>query len=112
VIAVCGEALMDLVDDQTQPAHPGGGPFNTARALARLGVPTAFVGRLSNVCAYCALMRAFLLMVDVTRKGQTVEIGDTLSSEKRQPEELVRLAREAERLYQREILPNVRSLAA
>jgi fructokinase len=27
---------------------PGGGPFNTARALARLGVPTAFLGRLSN----------------------------------------------------------------
>jgi hypothetical protein len=57
-------------------------------------------------------MRAFLLMVDVTRKGQTVENGDTLSSEERQPEELVRLAREAERFYQREILPNVRSLAA
>jgi hypothetical protein len=57
-------------------------------------------------------MRAFLLMVGVTRKGQTVEIGYTLSSEERQPEELVRLAREAERFYQREILPNVRSLAA
>jgi len=26
----------------------GGGPFNTARALARLGVPTAFLGRLSG----------------------------------------------------------------
>jgi G6PDH family F420-dependent oxidoreductase len=35
-------------------------------------------------------------MVDVTRKGQTVEIGYTLSSEERQPEELVGLAREAE----------------
>ncbi len=28
--------------------YPGGGPFNTSRALARLGVPTAFVGRLSE----------------------------------------------------------------
>jgi hypothetical protein len=108
-------------------------------------------------------------MVDATRKGQTGEIGYTLSSEERQPEELVGLAREAEnagfayalisdhyhpwtdkqgispfvwsilagiaefvkagfdhvrvhqvgpdkagftRFYQREILPNVRSLAA
>ena len=34
--------------DGTQQAAPGGGPFNTARALARLGVPTAFLGRLSD----------------------------------------------------------------
>ncbi|HEV2013306.1 MAG TPA: carbohydrate kinase [Candidatus Dormibacteraeota bacterium] len=27
---------------------PGGGPFNAARALARLGVPTQFLGRLST----------------------------------------------------------------
>ncbi len=47
---VCGEALIDLVaeaDGRLRPA-PGGGPFNTARALARLGVPTAFLGRLST----------------------------------------------------------------
>ncbi len=31
-----------------QTAHAGGAPFNTARALGRLGVPAAFVGRLSN----------------------------------------------------------------
>src|SRR5690348_17036203 len=34
--------------DGTQRAAPGGGPFNTARALARLGVPTAFLGHLST----------------------------------------------------------------
>jgi len=34
--------------DDTQQAAPGGGPFNTARALARIGVPTAFLGRLSD----------------------------------------------------------------
>ena len=45
MIVVCGEALMDMIG---QSAHPGGGPFNTARALARLGVPTAFLGRLST----------------------------------------------------------------
>src|ERR1700730_7305252 len=34
--------------DGTQRPTPGGGPFNTARALARLGVPTSFLGRLST----------------------------------------------------------------
>jgi fructokinase len=50
LIVVGGEALIDMIDngDGTQHATPGGGPFNTARALARLGVPTAFLGRLSN----------------------------------------------------------------
>jgi fructokinase len=46
VIVVCGEALMDVISkpDGTQEATPGGGPFNTARALARLGVPAASLG--------------------------------------------------------------------
>jgi fructokinase len=50
VIVVCGEALMDMIPngDGTRRATPGGGPFNTARALARLGVPTAFLGHLSD----------------------------------------------------------------
>jgi fructokinase len=50
VIVVCGEALIDMISngDGTQLAALGGGPFNTARALARLGVPTAFLGRLSD----------------------------------------------------------------
>jgi len=50
VIVVCGEALIDVIHngDGTQRAAPGGGPFNTARALARLGVPTAFLGHLSD----------------------------------------------------------------
>lgn len=49
MIVVGGEALIDVIqDDGTQRSAPGGGPFNTARALARLGVPTAFLGRLSD----------------------------------------------------------------
>jgi len=50
VIVVGGEALIDMISngDGSQQAAPGGGPFNTARALARLGVPTAFLGRLSD----------------------------------------------------------------
>ncbi len=50
MIVVCGEALIDVIHNGggTQRTAPGGGPFNTARALARLGVPTAFLGHLSN----------------------------------------------------------------
>jgi fructokinase len=48
VIAVAGEALIDLVErDGTVHPLPGGGPFNTAFALGRLLVPAAFLGRLS-----------------------------------------------------------------
>lgn len=49
MIVVCGEALVDLVVRDGSPIpSPGGGPFNTARALARLDVPTAFLGHFSN----------------------------------------------------------------
>lgn len=50
MIVVCGEALIDMIPngDGTRRAAPGGGPFNTARALARLGVPTSFLGHLSD----------------------------------------------------------------
>jgi fructokinase len=50
VIVVGGEALIDLLvlpDDQVR-ATPGGGPYNTARTIARLGVDVAFLGRLST----------------------------------------------------------------
>jgi fructokinase len=50
VIVVGGEALYDLVarDDGAIEAHPGGGPFNTARTIGRLEQPVAFLGRLSK----------------------------------------------------------------
>jgi fructokinase len=50
VILVCGEALMDVLVMPGGGRHPvpGGGPFNTARALARLGIAAAFLGRLSE----------------------------------------------------------------
>jgi fructokinase len=50
VILVAGEALYDLVaqDDGALAAHPGGGPFNTARTIARLEQPVAYLGRLSS----------------------------------------------------------------
>lgn len=44
MIVSCGEALVDLVPE----AVPGGGPMNVAIAAARLGAPSAFVGRVST----------------------------------------------------------------
>lgn len=50
MIAVIGEALIDLVIDQhgRLGAQAGGGPFNTARTIGRLGLASAFLGRLSR----------------------------------------------------------------
>jgi fructokinase len=49
---VCGEALIDLIPvepgSEQRNAIPGGGPANTAHALARLGIPTEFIGGLSD----------------------------------------------------------------
>jgi fructokinase len=49
-ILVAGEALYDLVAGASGEltGHAGGGPFNTARAIGRLGRPVAFLGRLSS----------------------------------------------------------------
>jgi fructokinase len=50
VILVGGEALFDVVaqDSEDLKAHPGGGPFNAARTVARLEQPVAYLGRLST----------------------------------------------------------------
>jgi fructokinase len=49
VIVIGGEALVDLVDDGGGPRSvAGGGPFNTAIAFGRLGVPVGFLGTLSR----------------------------------------------------------------
>jgi fructokinase len=56
VIVIGGEALVDLVPDPSTadgelgPLHPrlGGGPYNVAIALGRLGAPAAFYARLST----------------------------------------------------------------
>ncbi|MGC5531301.1 carbohydrate kinase family protein [Streptomyces sp. SR-10] len=55
-ITVLGECVADIFEDPAQSgpdglslqAMPGGGPANTAVALARLGTPTRFLGRFSN----------------------------------------------------------------
>jgi fructokinase len=50
MIVVAGEALVDLVPDRSGGlrVHYGGGPFNTARWLARLGQPVSFLGTISD----------------------------------------------------------------
>ena len=50
LVLVAGEALYDIVvrDDDALRAHPGGGPFNTARTIARLDQPVAYLGRMSS----------------------------------------------------------------
>lgn len=60
MIVVGGEALVDLVEDgdRLRPV-PGGGPFNTAIALGRLGSPVAFLGTLSYD-AYGSLLAGLL----------------------------------------------------
>lgn len=55
-LVVCGEALIDLIPREVSAgssetvwrALSGGGPMNTAVALARLGVQTHFLGRFGN----------------------------------------------------------------
>ncbi|RII20542.1 2-dehydro-3-deoxygluconokinase [Streptomyces sp. YIM 130001] len=54
MIVVAGEALIDLVPETAGPATApllparGGGPYNTAVALARLGSPAGFCSRISE----------------------------------------------------------------
>ena len=51
MFAVLGEALLDMVQTQrgtTYVARPGGGPFNIAVGLRRLGHPTALLARIST----------------------------------------------------------------
>ena len=65
MIVVGGEALVDLVDEHglLSPV-PGGGPFNTAIALGRLGIPVAFLGTLSHD-EYGGLLSRLLLEAGV-----------------------------------------------
>ena len=49
-VVVTGEALIDLVlaPDGGLAGHPGGGPYNVARAIGRLEQPVAYLGRISS----------------------------------------------------------------
>jgi fructokinase len=60
-IVVCGEALIDLVDEGGGQfrAHPGGSPANVAVGLARLGIQATLLARVSGD-AFGRLLRAHL----------------------------------------------------
>ena len=72
MITVAGEALIDLIVDQAGQVDPrmGGGPFNVARAVARLGQPATFLGRLSGD-RFGQLIRA-----DLERNGVRIAVTD------------------------------------
>lgn len=79
MITVYGEALVDLVPESTQPLAKlqpalGGGPFNVARALGRLGSEVAFQSRLSND-AFGSLLEQSLIdaHVDVSKCQTGIE---------------------------------------
>ena len=75
-IWVCGEVLIDLIPgaDGVRMPHVGGGPANTAKALARLGHDVHFIDGISSD-EYGQMSRKELL-------DDEVKLGLALSSEK------------------------------
>ena len=62
---VVGEVLIDLIQDESKyVAVVGGGPANTAKALAKLGVKTYFIDGISND-EYGQMAKAELLSANV-----------------------------------------------
>ena len=67
-IWVCGEALIDLIPKDGQKiAIVGGGPANTAKALARLGFDSYFIDGISSD-AFGQMIKAELLNDGVNLK--------------------------------------------
>jgi fructokinase len=82
MIVVGGEALVDLVidPDGSVTAKLGGGPFNAARAIGRLGSEVAFLGALSHD-RFGMLLHAQLVRDDVDDSlVQFTELPTTLAS--------------------------------
>jgi fructokinase len=76
VIVVAGEALVDLVlePDGQAATHLGGGGYNAARTLGRLGLQPVFVGRLS-LDSYGGALRSGLEESGVRLDG-IIDTGD------------------------------------
>jgi fructokinase len=75
-IWVCGEVLIDLIPgaDGVRVAHVGGGPANTAKALARLGLDAHFIDGISSDQYGVAARKEVL--------GDEVKLDLSLSSDK------------------------------
>lgn len=74
-VTVVGEALIDVIVDPTGEVAAsvvGGAPLNTARTLARLGVPTAFLGGVSTDAFGQRIMR--LLASDGVEYGLGAQV--------------------------------------
>lgn len=65
-IAVLGEALVDEFHDDPVP---GGAPFNVARSLAGLGVPTLFISRIGTDDANGRIVRDSACRYGLTEQG-------------------------------------------
>ena len=94
MIVVGGEALVDLVIDTEGHvvAKLGGGPFNSARAAARLGSPVAFLGSLSRD-RFGSSLRQMLLDDGVSDAlVQFTELPTTLAAAELDAEEALRQA--------------------
>jgi fructokinase len=73
MIDVFGEALVDAhLEGSIMRMHLGGGPFNTAVALGRLGIPVAFGGALSSD-AFGVRLRDTLADAGVAHRASTVD---------------------------------------
>src|SRR4029450_4302609 len=79
-VVVTGDALIDLTPTTTvrghlaYEPHPGGSCLNIAVGLGRLGVPTAFLARLSSD-AFGQMLRSHLVGSDV-QSGYFVDTDD------------------------------------
>jgi fructokinase len=81
MIVVGGESLIDLIvhPDGRVSAIPGGGPFNTARTIARLGGSAAYLGRISTDRFGRALLDRLALDGVDCRLVQTTDAPTTLA---------------------------------
>lgn len=81
-IVVGGEALIDLVRDRDTDvlyAHPGGGPYNAARTLARLHCPTHLLGVLSGDSFGAGLAKRLTADQVIVHPDLTTELPTTLA---------------------------------
>lgn len=81
MITVIGEALVDIIVDASGEVTSvvGGGPLNTARSIARLGVPAQFLGGVSTDPFGERIMRLLAEDAVVLGLGQQVDAPTTLA---------------------------------
>ncbi|MDL2229385.1 carbohydrate kinase [Treponema sp. OttesenSCG-928-L16] len=117
MILGCGEALIDMVPallSGGEPAFkpcPGGSPYNTILAAGRLGVPAAFMGRLSRDFFGEMLterLRAGNVKTDyIVRSSQTSTLAFVKLEAGREPEYIFYTEGSADRSFSPEDLPSL-----